>query len=322
MRAVSFDQFGPPEVLTWSEAPTPEPASNQVRIRTRATSVNPVDAKIRRGELEAIFPTRFPAIPGSDVSGIVDLVGDGVTDVSIGDEVLGLAVSGSYAESAILEEYAAKPADMAWELAASLPVVGEAAIRVLRQLGLTKGDTLMIFGAAGSVGSLVTQLAVRHGIAVIGAVGETDLGYAESLGMMSVRYGEGLVARVRALTQKPIAAALDTSGAGVIPDAIELTGAPERVITTADAQAGTYGARFSVPARAGEAAKRVADHGLASGGAATKSASNNPLQAILDANDAEPLLVRIANTYPLASAARAHRDLEAGAHGKLVLVND
>jgi len=321
MRAVSFTQFGPPEVLAWGEAPTPQPQPHQVRIRTRAASVNPVDAKIRRGELEAIFPTIFPAIPGSDVAGVVDLVGTTITDVAVGDEILGLAVSGSYAEHAVLEEYAPRPAGMSWELAASLPVVGEAAVRLISQLKLSPGNTLAIFGAAGSVGSLVTQLAVRDGIIVIGIVRNTDLGYAESLGAIPVRHGDGLLERVREITQGPVSAVLDTTGAGVLPAAVELTGAPERVITIADDRASDYGARFSVPSRASAAADRAAMQGVSFSGPDTTTMTAHPLQAILDAQDAKPLLLRVANTYTLASAAQAHRDLEAGAHGKLVLVN-
>jgi NADPH:quinone reductase-like Zn-dependent oxidoreductase len=321
MRAVSFAEFGPPEVLAWGEPPTPQPQPHQVRIRTRAASVNPVDGKIRRGELEAIFPTSFPAIPGSDVAGVVDLVGEAINDVAVDDEILGLAVSGSYAEHAILEEYEPRPAGMSWELAASLPVVGEAAVRLIGQLALSPGDTLAIFGAAGSVGSLVTQLAVRDGITVIGIVRDTDLEYAESLGAVPVRYGDGLVDRVRAITEVPVSAALDTSGAGVLPDAVELTAAPARVITIADDQAGEYGARFSVPTRASAAADRASEQGVSFSAPETATVTAHPLQAILAAHAAGPLVLRVANTYTLRSAVQAHRDLEAGAHGKLVLVN-
>jgi NADPH:quinone reductase-like Zn-dependent oxidoreductase len=284
--------------------------------------VNPVDGKIRRGELEAIFPTSFPAIPGSDVAGVVDLVGAAINDLAVGDEILGLAVSGSYAEYAVLEEYAPRPAGMPWELAASLPVIGEAAVRIISQLALSRGDTLAIFGAAGSVGSLVTQLAVRDGITVIGIVGDTDLKYAQSLGAIPVRHGDGLTDRVREITNGPVTAALDTAGTGVLPDAVELTGAPGRVITIADDRASEYGARFSVPNRASAAADRATAQGVSFNAPDTTTVTAHPLQAILDAHAAEPLLLRIANTYTLRSAVQAHRDLEAGVHGKLVLVND
>jgi len=322
MRAVSFNRFGSPGVLEWVEMPTPEPESHQVRIRTRAASVNPVDAKIRRGELEAIFPTTFPAIPGSDVAGVVDLVGDDVRDAAVGDQILGLAVSGSYAEYAVLEEYVTRPAGMPWEIAGSLPVVGEAAVRIMRQLGLAAGETLVIFGGAGSVGSLVTQLAIRDGIIVIAAVSETDLEYAQSLGAVQVSYGAGLVDKVRDIVQASVSAALDTSGAGVLADAIELTGAAERVITIADDRAGEYGARFSVPTRASGSAERASEQGVSFSSPDATTATAQPLRAILDAHESHPLLLRVANTYPMPSAAQAHRDLEKGTHGKLVLLSD
>jgi hypothetical protein len=126
---------------------------------------------------------------------------------------------------------------------------------------------------------------------------------------------------VREITEPPLSAALDTSGAGVLHDAAELTGAPARVITIADDQAGEYGARFSVPTRASAAADRAAEQGVSFSRPDTATVTAHPFQAILAAHAERPLLLRVANTYTLPSATQAHRDLEAGGHGKLVLLN-
>ena len=102
MRAVRFHQYGGPEVLTVEDAPEPHAGPDQVRVRVGATSINPVDCKIRAGYLHDVWPANFPAIPGTDAAGVVDEVGDGVTDVTVGDDVFGLTQGGAVAEFALL----------------------------------------------------------------------------------------------------------------------------------------------------------------------------------------------------------------------------
>ncbi len=299
--AITYTQFGPPDVLTVTEVEPPVPGPDEARVRVRAVSVNPIDVKIRRGDLAGSSPADFPKRPGLDVAGVVDAVGAEVEDVAVGDEVFGVARGGAYAEYALLPGPVPKPAGVSWGLAASLPTIGEAAFRALGYLDLASGETLLIHGAAGSVGGIATQVAVARGLTVIGSVGEADEARTRALGATPVRYGEGLVERVRAVAPQGVDAVLDTAGRGALPDSIELAGGPERVVTIADPSAKEHGVRFTggtADDRAWEALPQLAE--LAAAG---------------------KLEVPIWRTYPLAEAAAAHAAIEAGENrGKIVLV--
>ncbi|MGW7578676.1 quinone oxidoreductase family protein [Streptomyces sp. NPDC054765] len=196
-KAITFSEYGAPEVLRPSEVTPPQPAPGQVRIRVRAASVNPLDLKIRSGLMAKAAPAHFPVVPGLDAAGVVDAVGEGA-GAAVGDEVLGATVGGSYAEYALLERPVARPRALSWEAAASLVTVGETASRVLRQLGAQAGQTLLVHGAAGSVGTIAVQLAVARGITVVGTVGEHDVERLSALGATAVCYGDGWAERVKA----------------------------------------------------------------------------------------------------------------------------
>lgn len=109
MKAITFSEYGGPEVLHVTPLPEPVPGPGQVRIRVRVAGVNPVDAKLRSGLMSKQIPLSLPAIPGSDVAGTVDAVGEGVTALSVGDEVFGWADTGSYAEAALATKVVRKP---------------------------------------------------------------------------------------------------------------------------------------------------------------------------------------------------------------------
>ena len=138
-----------------------------------------------------------------------------------------------------------KPESVSWIDAAALPSSAEAAAGVLRQLNVTSGETLLLFGGGGSVGIIATQLAVARGVTVISAAGEHDGTLACELGATPVRYGAGLAGRVRALGA--IDAVFDAAGQGVLADAIALAGGPERVITLPDPAAADFGVTLSQP---------------------------------------------------------------------------
>ncbi|MEV6833904.1 NADP-dependent oxidoreductase [Streptomyces sp. NPDC051133] len=298
-KAITFSEYGTPEVLRLSDVAPPEPGPGQVRIRVRAASVNPLDMKIRSGLMAGAVPAVFPVTPGLDAAGVVDAVGEGA-GAAVGDEVLGHTVGGSYGEYALLGRPVAKPEALTWEVAASLVTVGETAFRVLGQLGVQAGQTLLVHGAAGSVGFVAVQLAVARGITVVGTAGERDIERVTTLGATAVRYGDGWAERVKAAAPQGVDFVFDASGAGVLADSVALTGAGARVITIADASAAQHGVRFS---------------------AGGSGRAGDPLPELVRLTAAGRLTVPIWRTYPLEDAARAHADLEAGHNrGKAVLL--
>ena len=298
--ACVLTSYGPPAVLEWEEVPIPEPTEAQVRIKVRVSGVGPTDLKIRRGDLDGAFPLPAPAVLGFETAGVVDAIGGDVTGVAVGDEVAAWLPSlGGYGEYALAEAWAAKPDNVSWNDAGALPASAEAAVGVLRQLGVARGETLMILGAGGSVGIIATQLAIQQGLNVIGAVGARDEALIRELGATPVRYGNSLFSNVRAVAER-VDATFDAAGKGGLEDAIKLVGGSERVITLADEHAAELGVRFSVatPDRAPDGVE-IGMQLLASG----------------------RLRLRSQRSLPMSSAAEAHRLLEEGrAHDKLLLV--
>lgn len=300
MKAVVFDRFGGPEVLRETTVSKPEPGPGQVRIRVMAAGVNPLDGKIRSGALEQLFPTALPAIPGLEAAGVVDALGEGVTDVAVGDAVLGWSDTGSYAQYALASTYAVKPEALSWQDAAALPVAGDTARRVLGQLHLSAGETLLIHGATGAVGTVAVQLAVASGVHVIGTAGAANLDYLASLGATATPYGDGLVARVRALAPNGVDAVFDVAGKGALPDSIELRGGTGRIVTIADFQAGALGVAFSAGTPEDRSAADLAD--------------------LAERAARATLSTTVSGVYPLDQAAAAHRLSDTGhVRGKLVL---
>lgn len=300
MKAILFDQFGGPEVLHEADVEVPQPGPGQVRARVRAAGVNALDGKIRSGAMEAMFPTPLPAIPGAEFVGVVDAVGEGVSDVKVGDEVLGWSDTGAYAQFALATTVAPKPAGLDWQHAVALPVAGETAERTLNLLGIAAGETVLIHGGAGAVGTVAIQLATARGARVIATAGITNQEYLTSLGAIPTVYGDGLVERVRALAPEGVDAVLDLAGKGALPDSITLRGGTDRIVTIADFGAHQLGVTFS---RGGErSAKRLA--------ALAEDAANGKI-------------VTTVTAYPLAQAATAHQVSGAGhVRGKLALIVD
>jgi NADPH:quinone reductase-like Zn-dependent oxidoreductase len=295
-----FSRYGEPDVLTVSQVEVPVSGPGQVLVRVRAVSVNAIDVKIRSGMMDGIMPVHFPVIPGWDVAGVVAAAGDGA-GAAVGDEVFGVASAGGYSEYAILDRPVAKPAELSWEAAAAVVTVGEAAFRVLKHLGLKAGQTLVILGAGGSVGTIAVQLAIARGITVIGTATAEDTGRITALGATGVRSGDGWADRVRAAAPDGVDAVFDTTGAGLLAEAVGLAGDPARVITIADHAAAEHGVRFT--------------------GADPSDRAPEALPELAALIAAGKLTVLIWRTYPLAEAARAHADLEAGRnHGKIILL--
>src|SRR5947209_18069418 len=163
MRALQFTEYGSPEVLSWGDAPEPHAGAGQIRIAVRAASVNPIDWKILTGALSGGQPLEGTRYLGFDAAGVVDEVGEGVTGVSVGDDVFGRGQN-TQAEYAVLGAWAAKPASVDWAVAAAAGVGGETGERGLRLLGVKAGDTIFIDGGAGGVGAVAVQMAVGRGV--------------------------------------------------------------------------------------------------------------------------------------------------------------
>ena len=302
MRAARYHQYGNPDVLRIEDAPTPHAQPGEIRIRTRATSVNPVDTILRSGRVQKFLPLEFPVIPGRDAAGIVDEVGDGVTGVEVGDAVFGLGgVSDTSSEYSILTAWAKKPSTWSFEQAAAAGLAANTAVRGLDSLGDLAGTTIVIEGAAGSVGSAAVAVALSRGATVIGTAHPRNHEFLTSIGAIPVKYGAGLAGRVAALAPNGVDAALDTAGAGTLAELVSITGNPAHVTTVADAAgAAPLGVR-AVNAENDSATLEVAA-ALGSSGA---------------------YLPRIAEAFPLERISEAHALAEAGrTSGKVVVTID
>jgi NADPH:quinone reductase-like Zn-dependent oxidoreductase len=299
MKAIQFSRFGGPEVLEVVELPDPHPGPGQVRVAVRAAAVNPIDWKVRSGMMGGELPQQT----GREAAGVIDEIGEGVSDVAVGDSVFGFAAGGGgAAELAILGDYAPIPPSLDFAGAAGLPVAVETAVRTLEELGVGAGTRLLVNGAAGAVGRSAVQLARGRGARVIGTASPGNHEYLRSLGAEPTTYGDGLLERVRELAPDGVDAALDAAGGGALPALVELAGGPEHVITIADyAGAEQTGVRFT-------------------GGPGTARAVH-ALREIGPLIEAGRFTLPVAQTFPLEEIAEAHRLSETGhVGGKIVLL--
>jgi NADPH:quinone reductase-like Zn-dependent oxidoreductase len=303
-RAVRFDEYGGPDVLNVVDVADPVPGPGELLVRVRAAGINPGEAKIREGLLHERWPTTFPSGQGSDLAGVVEAVGSGVDGFGPDDEVIGFTDNrASHAELAVIEAKHAtrRPAGVAWEVAGALFVAGATAYAAVRAVALSDGDTVVVSGAAGGVGSIAVQLARREGATVIGLASEPNHAWLSGHGVIPVSYGGGVADRIRQAVPDGIDAFIDTVGGGYVELALDLGVAPERIDTIAD---------FGAPAKYG-----VKAEGNAAGASAHTLAE---LAALIDQGGLE---IPIAGVYPLQQVRDAFRELERGhTHGKVVLV--
>jgi NADPH:quinone reductase-like Zn-dependent oxidoreductase len=302
-KAVRFDTYGGIDVLKVVEVERPVPGRGQVLVRVRAASINPGEAKIRQGAMAEQWPSTFPSGEGSDLAGVVEELGEGVTGFAVGDEVIGFTDNrASHAELVLVEadHLVPKPRGVPWEAAGALFVVGATAWAMVRAVSAGPGDTVVVSGAAGGVGSVAVQLARNAGATVIGLASEPNHDWLAGHGVIPVTYGDGAADRIRAASGGKVDAFLDTQGGGYVELAIELGVRPERIDTVAD---------FSAPATYG-----VKAEGNAAGASAEVLAE---LAGLIEAGTLE---IPIADVYPLDKVQDAYRELEQGhTHGKIVL---
>ena len=304
-KAVRFDDYGGIEVLEVREVARPEPGPDQVLVAVRAAGINPSEAKIRTGLVREIFPATFPSGEGSDLAGVVEEVGAGVTGVTVGDEVIGYTDNrASHAEYVLVEagNLTAKPAEVPWEVAGALFVAGATGVATVRAVAPTAGEAVVIAGAGGGVGVFAVQLAVRTGARVIALASERHHEWLRERGAVPVAYGNGVGERIAAAAaQSPVAAFIDLVGDGYVELALELGIATNRIDTTVDFPSiEKYGVKGD-------------------GGAAAASAAT--LAELAQAIAAGDLVVPIQRTYPLDDVRAAFTELEAGhIAGKIVLI--
>ncbi|MFF8773327.1 NADP-dependent oxidoreductase [Kitasatospora sp. NPDC015120] len=300
MKAVTVPRFGGPEVLRVTAVPDPAPGPGEVRVRVYAAGVQPVDLAIREGRAPAGVEIAPGLIPGNEFAGVVDRLGEGVRDWAVGDEVLGFRLLGCAAElvTADAARLVRKPAGMPWEHAGALSASGQTAHLALTELKAGAGDTVLVHGAAGGVGTVAVQLARAWGATVIGTASARNHGYLRELGAVPVAYGEGLVERVRAAAPQGVDAAFDAAGRGALEASVELVADRSRIGTVVDYPA----------------ARRLGVLGIRGERTAARLAG---LVALWEAG---ALRLEIAETFPLGRAADAHRLVGTGhVRGKVVL---
>ena len=214
-KAVRFNEYGNVDVLQVVDVPDPQPGSDEVLVRVKAAGINPGEASIREGLLHALWPATFPSGQGSDLAGVVERVGDGVTAWRAGDEVLGWTDKrASHAELVVTspDELVAKPQTVPWEVAGSLFVTGATAWACVQAVAPRRGETVVVSGAAGGVGSITVQLARRTGARVIGLAGEGNHDWLRAHDVIPVAYGDGVADRIRAQAPDGVDAFIDTFG--------------------------------------------------------------------------------------------------------------
>jgi len=292
--AVRYSSFGDADVLRVVEVDEPHAGPGQVRVSVRAAGLNPYDYKARAG----VYGTdrALPSGQGFEFAGVVDEVGEGVADLSPGDEVLGFTSFAAQAEFVVVKEanVALKPAGLDWAVAGGIGLVGNAARRSTDALALGPDDTVLVTAAAGGVGLLATQFALATGATVVGTASGRNHEFLRSLGAIPVAYGDGQLERLRAAAPSAYTAMLDNAGAVAV--GLELGIAPDRINSIVD---------YETP-------------GIGTVGGGRKNRAE--LGELVRAAAAGELVFPILAEYPLARVVEAYRRLEERSGlGKIVL---
>lgn len=303
MRAVQFDEYGDESVLSIREVDDPQVTPGRVLVRVRAAAINPGEIFIYSGAAAKMFPTTFPSGEGSDLSGEVVALGDGVRRFRIGEAVFGWTDErSSHAELVAVpaEQLAPKPEALSWEVAGSMYVAPMAALASVRAVAPAPGETVAVSAAAGGVGSVAVQLAKRTGATVIGLASEPNHAWLRAHGVIPIAYGDGQAERLREATGGQLDAFIDTFGSGYVALALELGVAPDRINTIFDVAAvKEYNVQFKGSSSVGS------------------SEALGELAALIAAGDLE---LPISHVYSLDQVQDAYREVaKRHTHGKIVL---
>ncbi|MEU5264449.1 NADP-dependent oxidoreductase [Amycolatopsis sp. NPDC021455] len=293
MKAAAFTEFGGPDVLRVLELPEPHAGPGQVK----AAGVQPYDAAVRAGWEPPGLNLGWPRVPGNEFAGIVD---EGSGDIEVGTEVLGFTAVQAAAEYIVVPaaDVTPKPPEMPWEVAGGFTAGAQTASIALETLRLREGETLLIHGAAGSVGTAAVQLAQLQGAKVVGTASEANQDYLRELGATPVVYGVGLKDRIEAAAPQGIDVVLDGAGGPALDISLELVKDRRRILTLVDhGRAAELGVLVS---KSGRSATRLAE-----------------LAALYAKGDSR---FHVRRAYPYTEAAAAHREVETGhGRGKIVL---
>jgi NADPH:quinone reductase-like Zn-dependent oxidoreductase len=301
-RFVRFDEFGGPDVLhIVNEEQPPQAGPGQVRVRVHAAGINPVDAKILHGGPAA---AKYNAVPpcgnGNDFAGVIDQVGAGVADLQVEDAVFGGKRMFAQADFVVVDadQVIPMPNGLDFDEAGCLDIAGRTAWASVDSLGLAGDDVVLVSAAAGGVGVLAAQLALRTGAKVIGTAGASNHDFLRSIGVIPVEYGEGLADRVRKVAPR-VTAALDNHGPATIDAALKL---------------GVPGSRINTIAARGHRT----DAGITGIGGA--EATRDDLAAVADLIASGEVVLPIDTVYPLERVREAYEHLMRGhVRGKIVL---
>lgn len=302
MRAMTYSEYGEPSTLELSELDLPKVGPGAVLIKIERASVNPVDWKVMSGGLDGLMDVVFPAIPGWDVSGVIEQLGPDVPEFSVGDRVASYARK-EFIHGGTYAEYVAVPADSVakipdgvdFDSAAGLPLTGLTALRALETLEVTSADTLLIHAASGGVGHLAAQLAVERGATVLGTASEKNHAKLRELGVTPLTYGEGLTDRVREAAPNGVTAVADFVG-GVLEDTLAALDDGGRHVSVADPS--------------------VLEHG----GQWLWVRPDGPrLRTLLEKVAADTLRVDVDRVFPLEESAAAMEANQSGSNGKILI---
>lgn len=258
-----MNAYGGPEVQELVDLPVPTPGPSELLVKVRSAGVNPVDVKIRDGVLAQMMPRELPSEFGSEVSGVVEEVGQDVEGFAVGDEVFGAPAPGHGAFSEYTVTTAAqtakKPTHVSWHDAATLVVAAATAYDGLAQLGLGEGQTLLLNGIGGGVGVAAAQIARDRGIAVFGTASEGKRALVEQLGAVFVAYGDGVEERVRELMPDGVDGLFDLVGGPALTAVAHLVRTPSTLVSAADPAAVELGGAMVQRARTAAVLDAVAD---------------------------------------------------------------
>jgi NADPH:quinone reductase-like Zn-dependent oxidoreductase len=310
MKAITYKSYGGPEVLELSDMDEPKIGPDWVKVAVKATSVNPVDWKVASGGMDGALDTYFPVTPGWDLAGVVEEVGPAVSSLTPGDEVYGYVRKdavhgGTYAEkvSAPIRTLARKPESLDFAQAAAVPLAGLTAYQTLvHHLRVEAGDTVLIHGASGGVGSFAVQIARAFKARVLGTASEDNHDYLRGLDAIPFTYGDGLVERVREQYPEGVDAVLDLNGSDlpVSPDLLSDTSFG-RIASVIDA----------------DTVKKMGGH------YAFVHPDVGDLDALTELIDGGQVKVEIADSYALADTAKAWEQSQEGhTRGKIVITVD